>query len=213
MEVIEEHQQRNVALKTVPVILKHGRKRLLVNCFLDEGSDTSYVNEDVAEELGFHGAKEPVTISVANDQRVSMMSATFEIGLECRRYFGCRNHSEDIEQDLWRDETHWLGTRQAQFEPFEEHSFPAASQGRNYRCFVGIGSLSPAIPDERSMRQRWWTQRQTVPFGVDCQQIPTPEMISRWNHLFPRKSPSVARTWRLACSPVETALLPYNLWK
>ena len=34
-----------VALRTVPVILKHGKKRMLVNCFLDEGSDTTYVNE------------------------------------------------------------------------------------------------------------------------------------------------------------------------
>ena len=34
-----------MALRTVPVILKHGKKRMLVNCFLDEGSDTTYVNE------------------------------------------------------------------------------------------------------------------------------------------------------------------------
>ena len=26
--------------------------RILVNCFLDEGSDTTYVNEGVVEELG-----------------------------------------------------------------------------------------------------------------------------------------------------------------
>ena len=82
METIEEHEQRNVALRTVPIFLKHGKKRLLVNCFLDEGSDTSYVNEDVAEELGLCGRKEQVTINVANDQKVSMMSATLEIGLE-----------------------------------------------------------------------------------------------------------------------------------
>ena len=35
---------------TVPVILKHGERRLQVNCFLDEGSDTSYVNKDVVED-------------------------------------------------------------------------------------------------------------------------------------------------------------------
>lgn len=45
----------NVALKTIPVILKNGSKRLLVNCFLDEGSDTAYVNEDVIEEFGITG--------------------------------------------------------------------------------------------------------------------------------------------------------------
>ena len=37
-------------VRTVPVILKHGAKQLQVDCFLDEGSDMTYVNEDVVEE-------------------------------------------------------------------------------------------------------------------------------------------------------------------
>ena len=81
-ETVKEHEQRRIALRTVPVILKHGTKRLQVNCFLDEGSDTTYVNEDVVEELGLEGQKERVTINVANDQKVDLMSATMEIGLE-----------------------------------------------------------------------------------------------------------------------------------
>ena len=81
-ETVKEHEQRRIALRTVPVILKHGAKRLQVNCLLDEGSDTTYVNEDVVEELGMEGPKEKVTINVANDQKVDLMSATMEIGLE-----------------------------------------------------------------------------------------------------------------------------------
>jgi len=71
-----------VALRTVPVILKHGKKRMLVNCFLDEGSDTTYVNEDVVEELGVKGEKELITVNVANDHEVRFQSMTFAIGLE-----------------------------------------------------------------------------------------------------------------------------------
>ena len=52
-ETVQEHAQRSIALPTVPVILTHGERRLQVNCFLDEGSDTSYVDEDVVEELGW----------------------------------------------------------------------------------------------------------------------------------------------------------------
>ena len=81
-ETVQEHAQRSIALRTVPVILKHGERRLQVNCFLDEGSDTSYVNEDVVEELGLYGRKEKVIINVANGQKVNLMSATMEIGLE-----------------------------------------------------------------------------------------------------------------------------------
>ena len=69
-------------LRTVPVILKHGKKRLLVNCFLDEGSDTTYVNEDVVETLGISTQKEEIIINVANDQKVRLMAATLEIGIK-----------------------------------------------------------------------------------------------------------------------------------
>ena len=46
-----------MALRTVPVILKYGKKKILVNYFLDEGSNSTYVNEDVVEELGVKGEK------------------------------------------------------------------------------------------------------------------------------------------------------------
>ena len=35
-----------------------------VYCFLDEGNDTLYVNEDVVEKLGLDGRKEKVIINV-----------------------------------------------------------------------------------------------------------------------------------------------------
>ena len=82
LNTIERHEERIIALRTVPVILKHGKRRLLVNCFLDEGSDTTYVNEDVIETLGISTQKEEITINVANDQKVRLMAATLEIGLE-----------------------------------------------------------------------------------------------------------------------------------
>ena len=39
-ETLQEHAQGSIALRTVPVILKHGDRRLQVNRFLDEGSGT-----------------------------------------------------------------------------------------------------------------------------------------------------------------------------
>lgn len=43
--------EKVIALQTVTLILKNGNVRLLVKCFLDEGSDTTYINEDLVEEL------------------------------------------------------------------------------------------------------------------------------------------------------------------
>ena len=77
-----QDRQQEVALRTVPVILKNGSRRVFVNCLLDEGSDTTYVNEDVINELGLTGKKEPITVNVANDQTICFMSGTVEIGLE-----------------------------------------------------------------------------------------------------------------------------------
>ena len=71
-----------IALRTVPVILKNGDKKIHVNCLLDEGSDTTYVNEDVVEALGLSGSKTKIEVKVANDETVSFMSSTFQIGLE-----------------------------------------------------------------------------------------------------------------------------------
>ena len=82
LNTIERHEERIIALRTVPVILKHGKKRLLVNCFLDEGSDTTYVNEDVVETLGISTQKEEIIINVTNDQKVRLMAATLEIGIK-----------------------------------------------------------------------------------------------------------------------------------
>ena len=49
---------------------------------MDEGSNTTYVNEDVVEELGVKGEKELITVNVANDQQVSFPSMSFTIGVE-----------------------------------------------------------------------------------------------------------------------------------
>jgi hypothetical protein len=50
MKTSADHDTRKIALRTFPVILKNGTRKVHVNCLLDEGSDTTYINEDVIEE-------------------------------------------------------------------------------------------------------------------------------------------------------------------
>lgn len=57
-----------VGLRTVPVILKNGDRSLTVNALLDDASTKSYVNADVAAELGLQGRIERVTVNVLNGQ-------------------------------------------------------------------------------------------------------------------------------------------------
>ena len=51
-----------MALRTIPVILSNGRNKLVVNALLDDGSTKSYVNSDVAFQLGSHGSVQRIQV-------------------------------------------------------------------------------------------------------------------------------------------------------
>ena len=42
----------NIALRTIPVYIKNGNQKLQVNALLDNASTKTYINTDVAAELG-----------------------------------------------------------------------------------------------------------------------------------------------------------------
>lgn len=56
-----------MALRIVSIILKNGKRRIIVNCLLDEGSDIIYVNEDIVNEFDLIGEKELIEVKVVND--------------------------------------------------------------------------------------------------------------------------------------------------
>ena len=58
----------NIALRTIPVYLKSGNQKLKVNALLDDASTKTYVNADVAAELGLQGHPQRVNVSVLNGQ-------------------------------------------------------------------------------------------------------------------------------------------------
>ena len=53
-----------IALRTVPVILTNGSRSVKVNALLDDASTKTYINSDVAAELGVQGTTEKVTVNV-----------------------------------------------------------------------------------------------------------------------------------------------------
>ena len=67
-----------VALRTVPVYLANGGKRVKVNALLDEGSSRSYLNSDVAAELGLEGRPHELTVKVLNDNQEKLDSSVVE---------------------------------------------------------------------------------------------------------------------------------------
>ena len=80
--VTQNHSRADyVGLRTVPVVLKNEDRWVTVNALLDDVSTKTYVNTDVASELGLKGNKEQVTVNVLNGQLETFepMPVTFEL--------------------------------------------------------------------------------------------------------------------------------------
>jgi hypothetical protein len=82
MTIDGEESSVFIGLRTIPVIVKHGKKRLKINALLDDASTTTYIKTDVAEELGVHGEIEKTTFSMLNGRTETLETAPVEIGLE-----------------------------------------------------------------------------------------------------------------------------------
>ena len=80
--VTQNHSRADyVGLRTVPVVLKNDNRWMTVNALLDDASTKTYINTDVATELGLKGNKEQVTVNVLNGQLETFetMPVNFEL--------------------------------------------------------------------------------------------------------------------------------------
>lgn len=71
-----------VALRTVPVILRNGNRSVKINALLDDGSTKTYLNENVAAELGLQGEMKTMTVKVLNDTVETFSTMSVKVGLE-----------------------------------------------------------------------------------------------------------------------------------
>ena len=72
----------NIALRTIPVYLKSGNRKLKVSALLDDASTKTYINADVAAELGLQGHSQKVNVSVLNGQVETFETTPIECALE-----------------------------------------------------------------------------------------------------------------------------------
>ena len=71
-----------IALRTVPIILKNGNRSIKVNALLDDASTKTYINRDVAAELGLQGKTERVTVNVLNGQVETFQTRPVKVQLK-----------------------------------------------------------------------------------------------------------------------------------
>jgi len=71
-----------IALRTIPVYLRNGVKRMKVNALLDDASTKTYINSDVAAELGLQGCLQQVNVSVLNGHVETFQTSPVECTIE-----------------------------------------------------------------------------------------------------------------------------------
>ncbi|PFX13818.1 hypothetical protein AWC38_SpisGene22068 [Stylophora pistillata] len=78
----ENVKEEYIVLRTVPVILKSGGRKLVVNALLDDASSKTYVNSDVPAELGLQGESRKVTVNFLNGQEDTFETMPVECEIE-----------------------------------------------------------------------------------------------------------------------------------
>ncbi|CAB4034781.1 Hypothetical predicted protein, partial [Paramuricea clavata] len=75
-------RQEFLAMRTVPVILINGNRKMTVNTLLDDANTKTYINADVAAELGLHGNLQRTNVNVLNGQIETFLTMPVEFKLE-----------------------------------------------------------------------------------------------------------------------------------
>ena len=71
----------NVSLMVIPALVNNGKRELKVNVMLDPCSTSSYVSEEVAEELGLHGQNVNLTIAGTGGIEIQKRSRRVELNV------------------------------------------------------------------------------------------------------------------------------------
>ena len=71
-----------IALRTIPVYIRNGNRKLQVNALLDDASTKTYINADVAAELGLQGCFRRVNVSLLNGKVETFETSPVECVIE-----------------------------------------------------------------------------------------------------------------------------------
>ena len=166
----QEHLKADfIALRTVPVILKNGDRWMKVNALLDAASTKTYVNADVAAELGLNGKADKITVNVLNGRvemfetkhvSVELMSITGNVSMNVSAYTANRVTGSTTVIDWNRQKGRWIH--------LENKDFPRTSTRQVVDVLIGLdcAELHCAIEDVRGRPGEPIARR--TPLGWTC---------------------------------------------
>ena len=71
-----------IALRTIPVYIRNGNQKLQVNALMDDTSTETYINADVAAELGLQVCSQMVNVSLLNGKLETFETSPVECVIE-----------------------------------------------------------------------------------------------------------------------------------
>lgn len=156
-----------VALRTLSVYLGSGMKRVKVNALLDEASSRSYLNSDVAAELGLEGKPHERTVNVLNDNQEKLDSSIvgFKIsssdGKVCKAVSAytterVTGNMQVVDWNVYKSK--WNHLKRIRFPPVGPRPIVDLLIGVDQSDFLC------SLEDERKTRR---THSQTDPIGMD----------------------------------------------
>ena len=78
----QEAVTEDYSLRTVPMWLKANDRKVKVNAILDDGSNETFLNEEVAGILGLKERYQTVTVNVLNNEVETFQSMPLEVTVE-----------------------------------------------------------------------------------------------------------------------------------
>ena len=130
------------SLRTVPVIVKSGDRKLKINALLDDSSSRSYVNASVVKELGLTGRPRKLQVGVLNGVIQNINSHSAELGLESVdgkvdvevNVLTVDKVVGDMQVTDWNDANQWNHLR--------DIPFPGMAHRRGIDMLIGVDQAS-----------------------------------------------------------------------
>ncbi|XP_053385782.1 uncharacterized protein LOC128550562 [Mercenaria mercenaria] len=136
-------QNGYIALRTVPVILKANGREIVINALLDDGSTKTYLNEDVAAELGLKSVYETVVVNTLNEKSVNFETM-------CVKYKLCSiDRQTEIEMEAYTTQnvagnlkpTNWFNYAK-RWEHLKGIQFPSIERKPKVDLLIGLDYLA-----------------------------------------------------------------------
>ncbi|XP_074645870.1 uncharacterized protein LOC141902130 [Tubulanus polymorphus] len=159
----------NVSLRTLPVIVSNGEKKIEIVAVLDDCSTASYISEDIALKLGLQGQITDLNVDTigSTKQTFSTMHVNFTVGSPNNRYSKNMNAYTVKRVSGYRPSVNWNNLKQ-KLNHLNDIRFPDVPKNARIELLIGLD----AADLHRCLEERFGGDNEPIarrtPLGWTC---------------------------------------------